>query len=214
MGTLNRDIRLLSGSTHIVLVAPHGLAEDDENTDRVTQQTAERLGCAAIINIGIPRKKLDLNNIQQAKRHPAFIQALNATIAQSERSQVIWVHGMKDESAAVEAGNLNSAAPIDCLIGYGLPDRQTADPHTIACLVSWLNSGGLNTVVAADGRSKFRGHSTGNMNQWFRISGYSFSQVESFQLELSWTGVREEGHISKTAATLAAALKHIIVEKN
>ncbi|MGD8962303.1 MAG: hypothetical protein PVH43_07295 [Desulfobacterales bacterium] len=207
MGTLNRDIRVLSGSTDIVLVAPHGLAENDENTDRVTQQTAERLGCAAIINIGIPRKKLDLNNIQQAKRHPTFVQALNATIAQGERSRVIWVHGMKDKSAVVEASNLNSAAPIDCLIGYGLPDRMTADPDTIAGLVSWLNSGGLHTVVAADGRFKFRGHSAGNMNQWFRTNGYSFSQVESLQLELSWSGVREEGCISKTAATLADALK-------
>ena len=210
MGTLNRDIRILSGSTDIVLVAPHGLAEDDENTDRVTQQTAERLGCAAIINIGIPRKKLDLNNIQQAKRHPTFFQALNATIALGERSRVIWVHGMKDKSALVEASNLNSAAPVDCLIGYGLPDRMTADPDTIACLVSWLNSGGLRTVVAADGRSKFRGHSAGNMNQWFRTNGYSFSQVESLQLELSWSGVREKESIRKPAATLADALKQFL----
>jgi hypothetical protein len=210
MRTLNENIRVLSGSTDIVLVAPHGLAEDDENTDRVTQQTAERLACTAIINIGTPRKKLDLNSIQQAKRHPTFIQMLKSTIAPGERSRVIWVHGMKDKSAAVEASNLNAGAPIDCLIGYGLPDRMTASPDTITCLMSWLNTGGLLTVLAADGRSKFRGHSAGNMNQWFRKNGYSFSQVESLQLELSWSGVREEGYISKTAAILAAALKQLI----
>ena len=51
MKTLNENIRVLSGSTDIVLVAPHGLAKDDENTDRVTQQTADRLACEAIINI-------------------------------------------------------------------------------------------------------------------------------------------------------------------
>jgi hypothetical protein len=209
MGALDENIQVLTGSTDIVLVAPHGLAKDDENTDRVTQQTAELLACAAIINIGLPRKQLDLNSIQQAKRHPTFIQTLKSTIANGERSRVIWVHGMKDKSAAVEAGKINAGAPIDCLIGYGLPDRMTAEPKTIACLVSLLNSGGLRTVVAADDRSKFRGRSTGNMNQWFRNNGYPLSQVESLQLELSWSGVREEGCISKTASTLAAALKQL-----
>ena len=131
MGTHNKNIKVLSGSTNIVLVAPHGLAEDDENTDRVTQQTAERLTCAAIINIGLPRKQLDLNCIQQAKRHPTFIQTLKSTIANGERSRVIWIHGMKDKSATVEAGKMNAGASIDCLIGYGLPDRMTASPDTI-----------------------------------------------------------------------------------
>ncbi|MGD8344677.1 MAG: hypothetical protein PVI38_18035 [Desulfobacterales bacterium] len=210
MGMRNREIQVSTGSTDIVLVAPHGLAEDDENTDRVTQQTAERLACTAIINIGLPRKQLDLNSIQQAKRHPTFIQTLKSTIEPGERSRVIWIHGMKDKSAAVEAGNLNAGAPIDCLIGYGLPDRMTASPDTITCLVSWLNTGGLRTVVAADDRSKFRGHSAGNMNQWFRNQGYPFSQVESLQLELSWSGVREEGCISKTAAILAAAFNQLM----
>jgi hypothetical protein len=210
MGMRNREIQVSTGSTDIVLVAPHGLAEDDENTDRVTQQTAERLACTAIINIGLPRKQLDLNSIQQAKRHPTFIQTLKSPIEPGERSRVIWIHGMKDKSAAVEAGNLNAGAPIDCLIGYGLPDRMTASPDTITCLVSWLNTGGLRTVVAADDRSKFRGHSAGNMNQWFRNQGYPFSQVESLQLELSWSGVREEGCISKTAAILAAAFNQLM----
>ena len=211
MGALDENIQVLCGSTDIVLVAPHGPAKDDENTDRVTQQTAERLACAAIINVGLPRKQLDLNSIQQAKRHPTFIQTLKSTIANGERSRVIWVHGMKDKSATLEAGKINAGAPIDCLIGYGLPDRMTADPNTIACLVSSLNSGGLRTVVAADERSKFRGRSTGNMNQWFRNNGYPLSQVESLQLELSWSGVREERCISKTASTLAAALKKLII---
>jgi hypothetical protein len=34
MHTPNKEIRVLTGSTAIVLVAPHGLAENDENTDR------------------------------------------------------------------------------------------------------------------------------------------------------------------------------------
>ena len=197
----------MSGSADIVLVAPHGPAEDDENTDRVAQQAAERLACAAIINVGLPRKQLDLNRICQARRHPTFIQILKSTIANGARSRVIWVHGMKDKSAAVEARRIHAGAPLDCLIGCGLPDRLTASPDTITRLESLLNTGGLRTVVAANDRSKFRGRSTGNMNQWFRINGYPFSQVESLQLELSWSGVREERSISKTAAVLSRALK-------
>ena len=200
----------MPGATDIVLVAPHGLAKDDENTDRVTQQAAEHLACAAIINIGLPRKQLDLNSIQQARRHPTFIQALEATIANEKRTRVIWVHGMKDESAAVEAGILNAAMPMDCLIGYGLPDRPTACPDTITRLVSLLRTAGLRTVVAADERSKFRGHSAENMNQWFRNKGYAFAQVESIQLELSWSGVRQEGYIGKTATILADAFNQLM----
>ncbi|MGD2096602.1 MAG: hypothetical protein PVG35_03420 [Desulfobacterales bacterium] len=210
MGSRNKEIQVLSGSTNIVLVAPHGLAEDDENTDRIAKQAAERLACAAIVNIGLPRKELDLNNIQEAKRHPTFIQTLICIVVNGVRSRVIWVHGMQDKSAAVEARKINAGAPIDCLIGCGLPDRMTASPDTITCLVSLLNAGGLRSVVAADDRSKFRGHSTGNMNQLFRNNGYPFSQVESLQLELSWSGVREEGCISKTAAILSNAFKQLI----
>ena len=210
MSTRNKDIKVLYGSTDIVLVAPHGLAEDDENTDQVTQQTAERLACTAIINTGLPRKQLDLNCIQQAKRHSTFIQTLKSTIANGDRSRVIWIHGMKDKSATVEAGKMNAGAPIDCLIGYGLPDRMTASPDTITCLVSLLNTGDLRTVVAADDRSKFRGHSVDNMNQWFRNNGYPLCRVESLQLELSWSGVREEGSIDRTARMLGDALKQLM----
>ena len=117
---------------------------------------------------------------------------------------------MKDKSAASEARHMNAKTPIHCLIGYGLPDRLTAAPDTITKLVASLNAGGINTVVAAADRSKFRGHSAGNMNQWFRKYGYPLSQVESFQLELAWSRVREEGYISKTASTLADALKPFI----
>ena len=63
MGIPNQDIQVLSGTREIVLSAPHGLSEDDENTDRITQQTANRLACAAIINAVLPRKKLNLNII-------------------------------------------------------------------------------------------------------------------------------------------------------
>lgn len=211
MGTRNTEIQVLSGSADIVLVAPHGLAQDDENTDRVARQTAERLACTAIINTGLPRKQLDLNSIQQAKRHPIFIQTLKSAITADGRSQVIWVHGMKDKSAALEAGSINAGHPVDCLIGYGLPNRMTAGADTITRLASLLSTGGLRTVVAADERSKFRGHSADNMNQWFRNNGYPFSQVQSLQLELSWSGVRADGCISKTAAILAAALKQLII---
>jgi hypothetical protein len=210
MGTLNKEIRVLSGSTDILLVAPHGLSEDDENTDLVTQQTAKCLACGAIINAGLPRKQLDLNSIPEAERHSTFTRTLKQAIAPAGRTRVVWVHGMKDQSAAGEARKINSGALIHCLIGYGLPDRLTADPYTVGRLATLLNAGGLNTVVAADPTSKFRGHSARNMNQWFRNNRFPLSRVESIQLELSWSGVREAGCISKTARVLGSALKHLI----
>ena len=214
MQTLNKDIRVLSGTTDIVLVAPHGPAEDDENTDRLTHETARLLGCMAIINTKLPRKNLDLNCIPDAERHPTFIHNLKQAISSDGCSWVIWVHGMKDQSAAVEARHMKCKSPLHCLIGYGLPDRLTADADTITHLTAGLNAGGLNTVVAVDERSKFRGHSSYNMNQWFRKNHYPISRVASFQLELSWSGVREEGYLSKTAAALSNALKQLTNTNN
>jgi hypothetical protein len=52
------------------------------------------------------------------------------------------------------------------------------------------------------------------MNQWFRINGYPFSRVETMQLELSWSGVREEGYIDRTAKILSSALKTLMESGN
>ena len=210
MKTLKKDIQILPGATDILLVAPHGLAEDDENTDRVTLQTAKRLACTAIINSGLPRNTLDLNNISEAARHPFFIQTLKRFLESAGRSRVVWIHGMKDESAASEARHMKIKTPIHCLIGYGLPDRLTAAADTITKLAAVLSAAGLNTVVAADRSSKFRGYSANNMNQWFRKNRYPLARLESWQLELSWSGVREEAYISKTAAILAAAFNQLM----
>ena len=184
MGTPNEKIQLYPESTDILLVAPHGIAEDDENTDRVTLQAANRLGCTAIINTGLPRKKLNLNSIPDAERHPAFIQTIKKALAPIGQTRMIWIHGMKDRSAESEACRKKIEGPIHCLIGCGLPDRLTAGSEIVTSLADRLNGSGLRTIIATDQRSKFRGYSARNMNQWFRISGYCFSRVESMQLEL------------------------------
>ena len=213
METPRADIRVLKGDSDILLVAPHGLSEDDENTDRVARQAAERLACTAIINTGLPRRQLDLNRIHDAERHPVFVKILTTALNRGGCTRVIWIHGMKDKTAAKEARFLATGEGIDCLIGYGLPDRLTARTETVAQLAVLLNAAGLKTAVAADRRSKFRGYAADNMNQWFRINHYPLAKVESIQLEMSWSGVREEGYIAATAAMLGSALKRLINTK-
>ncbi len=210
MVVLQQDIKVIPGVAHMLLIAPHGLSEDDENTDRLTRQVARRLACAAIINAGLPRKRLDLNIIPQAERHPAFIPAITQIIARAGHTRVIWLHGMRDQSASIEARNLNIETSVHCLIGCGQPDRLSAKRDTVERLMVRLQASGLNTYVAADRRSKFRGYSARNMNQWFRNNGYPLSRVESLQLELSWSGVREEGSIDRTARVLSDALKQLM----
>ncbi len=209
MDIRHRGIKVIPGSPDILLIAPHGLSEDDENTDRLSRQAAERLGCTAIINDRMPRKQLDFNIIPQAERHATFIPTIKNTISAAGCTRVVWVHGMRDQSACGEACMLNAGAAVHCLIGYGLPDRVTAQPDSVVCVLTYLQTRGFNTYVASDRRSKFRGYSAGNMNQWFRNNGYPLSRVESMQFEFSWTGVREEGSIDRTARVMSDALTQL-----
>lgn len=44
-----------------------------------------------------------------------------------------------------------------------------------------------------------------NLNQWFRNNRYPLFRVASLQLELSLSGMREEGCINRTARVLGSA---------
>ena len=43
-------IETISGKTPILLIAPHGVDGDDDNTGKIARLMAERLNCYAVIN--------------------------------------------------------------------------------------------------------------------------------------------------------------------
>ena len=44
------EFDIISGTRNIILVAPHGVPGDDDNTAELTRLLAEKLGCHAVIN--------------------------------------------------------------------------------------------------------------------------------------------------------------------
>ena len=93
------DIKIITGNTKILLIAPNGEAtkpRDDINTDKLTYRIAERMKCSAIVNDVFKRTRLDFNNIAEASTHNTFIPAIREVVDASGRTLVIWVHGIDD----------------------------------------------------------------------------------------------------------------------
>ena len=92
------EIRTWKGKTNgnILLIAPHGHRDDDENTGALTREIQKRLDCHAIINEvyrkpkqlepgkfedpNVENKILDLNNHSQAKLHKNYIRKIKKLI--------------------------------------------------------------------------------------------------------------------------------------
>lgn len=226
-----QDITLIEGRKDLLLIAPHGHHKDDENTAELTQLAAGHLGCQAMINrvFRKPRNSdkpdvgadlLNLNKFDQALRHPWFLNAIGATVDASDRTLVIWVHGIKDENIRAEAERTaeytGHSDQLLVLAGYGqgrspktgeTHHRYTAYPETCTQIIDQLTANSLAAIAVRVDAANYRGRHEDYMNQWFLQNGYPLTSVESIQLEFKYTGVRDNSNLDFAAQGLAAALK-------
>ncbi len=116
-------IKLIEGTTDILLIAPHrpvyeGEPKNDENTWPIVERSAHHLGCSAIINtvyrkpdkknpVSVKNKRLDLNLIEDAERHPTFLDSIRTVVNSPGKTLVVWVHGADDGKALKIAQNAN-----------------------------------------------------------------------------------------------------------
>ena len=229
-----KDIIVIDGRKDLLLIAPHGHRKDDENTAELTRQIALRLDCQAIVNFVFRKPRgqerpdrdrhlLNLNKADQAYFHPDFIDALQSSVDTPERTLVIWMHGIKDENIEAEAKRTDSfrgtPALLLVLAGYGQgqspktgnpKSRYTADPQTVKRLVSSLTGNGLAAIAVRNDAPSYRGRHEGYMNQWFLQNNYPLSSVESIQLELKYTGVRDHGSMETASERFAKSLIKLI----
>lgn len=205
------DIKIITGDTKILLIAPHGVAtkpRDDSNTDQLTYRIAERLKCLAIVNDVFKRTHLDFNDIADASTHDTFIQAIRKVVDAPGRTLVIWVHGIDDDNLKREIVEMGIKDDVQCLIGYGQPDRPTAEKKTVGDLIRLFGANSIIAYVARFG-SKYGGRSTEYMNQWFRINDYKLADVESVQLEFRLKGIRRSEDLDKASQNISNALSEL-----
>ena len=204
------DIKIISGNTKLLLIAPHGVAtkpRDDSNTDQLTYRIAERLKCSAIVNDVFKRTHLDFNDIADALTHDTFIPAIRKVVDGPGRTLVIWVHGIDDDNLKREIVEMG-IKDVQCLIGYGQPDRPTAKKKTVGDLIRLFGANSIIAYVARFG-SKYGGRSTEYMNQWFRINDYKLADVESVQLEFRLKGIRRSEDLDETSQNISNALSEL-----
>jgi hypothetical protein len=223
-----KDIEVLKGKTNpnILLIAPHGHSKDDANTGALVRSIQKILDCPAIINevfrkpadkdnkTNIPEEPnpdkfiLDLNLKDQAEQYPKYLRAIEKRIKNPESTFVFWIHGILDANLKKEAEAQNKKDSLECLLGYGQghPEKPTCKPSAIMGLIGALNSAGLKSAATSDKTPDYRGWDTGRMNQYFRVSGNGFKDVQSVQLEFGFKGIRDKGSIKKTAEKFSRAL--------
>jgi hypothetical protein len=202
------DIKIITGNTNILLIAPHGVAtkpKDDINTDKLTYRIAERMKCSAIVNDVFKRTLLDFNNIAVATTHKTFISAIRKVVDAPNPTLVIWVHGIDDSNLKREIVEMGIKKDVQCLIGYGQPDRPTAKNKTVDGLIRLFKANSIIAHVARVGRN-YGGNSTQYMNQWFRLNGYKLEDVQSVQLEFGYKGIRRAEDLDKASENISHAL--------
>ncbi|MCK4827287.1 hypothetical protein KA005_66770, partial [bacterium] len=50
-GKLKKRIKHLEGNNHILVIAPHGVMRNDDNTDIIAEELHKKYGCYAVINV-------------------------------------------------------------------------------------------------------------------------------------------------------------------
>ena len=142
-------IRYLTGTTNILVIAPHGPLikgsyQNDIRTGIIAEGLHQQLGCYAIINDSYFKPKgdikkdasrylLDIFRVDHARKVPGYLEKIRETVECAGKTIVIWIHGIADD-VAVNQGQLHGeqglfrgkSSDLHALIGYG----QGGNPKT------------------------------------------------------------------------------------
>ena len=171
------EIKKARRINNILVIAPHGVPQDDKNTDLITRQLAENLECCSVVNdvYRKPKKRKDkttrqieyeqpdkdkkivnANRRNQVEQHldQEFLQPILAhtqTIIDGYgKALVVWIHGIADGNIKAEAKDMRANEDIHLLIGIGqgVPDRFTAYNETADELIELLKRNQKKPITA------------------------------------------------------------------
>ncbi|SLM31055.1 Putative selenocysteine protein (fragment) [Desulfamplus magnetovallimortis] len=235
----HNDIKSHKGKINILLIAPHGHPNNDENTGALTRYIAEQIDVYYIINevfkkphkgkgeiVDKEEKIINLNNRQQVEKHlkEDFLAPLllcKKEIVEKYGSAILlWIHGIKDKNLEGDVAKDGDINPEDThiLVGYGqhkTEKRYTAQSKIVDRLIQSLSDNGITAVLANINKEKnqkqYCAWDKNNMNQLFRDGDYKDPNVQSIQLEFRWTGCRKtDEDILITSKKVANAISFLI----
>lgn len=214
-------VSIIEGKIPVLIVAPHGYEEDDENTDLIAEQIASEIDCYAVINRGWERAdqvdflndKADCNNIYHCHEDVVREEFLNPILKYKTRilknydqMLMFMIHGMANRHRKI-SGDMK----LDVVVGYGAgsPNSYTCELWQKDFFVDALNKMNITTYEGGAG-SMMSGWSRQNMNQLFRKSSFKDSRVRSLQLEIIYE-LREDTDVSLlTAEYLSQAMMGLV----
>jgi len=160
------SIRFVQRSTDILLIAPHGKPpESDSNTAILAKTLANKLNCSVFINDRFPRAERNYNLRIDAEKDTTFIKNLRSVLDAEGTTLVVWVHGIGPESMGNEKTAMGHKGRLDCLIGFGQPDRHSIPEAKVNSFIDLFAKNGLIARKTRDDADDFRGRSTDYMNQ-------------------------------------------------
>jgi len=211
-----KQVKFIQGATDILVIAPHGVRvkgvkNDDTNTAILARKIANKLECSALINDSIKRTEVDYNSITSAEADKAFFKNLCSVLDSAGPTLVVWIHGIGTKSLSDEKTAMGFTDRLDCLVGFGQPDRHSIREADVDTLISLLEKNEVTTRKTRDDADDYRGWAKDNMNQWFRQEKKynDLDKVQSVQLEFSG-GKRRKDLVEQTAKSISTALSALV----
>lgn len=222
---VQREFEIISGSGNVLLVAPHGVLGDDDNTGTLARKLAEQLNCHAIINEvyrkpdkdsgephDIDKKIVNLNDLRQYRKTPLEKQflgpindAVNATQKKYKTTYIFHIHGIDD--GKIE----NNVVSTQVVLGIGLastkPGKDSLSiPKKIATeLETAISKSGITASIT--NHPDYTAIAPHNLNQLFQKQ---VPKINSVQVEFKKSGIRDtDDNIAVAAELIAQAIRKL-----
>lgn len=188
-------VQIRHGKAPVLIFAPHGYDDDDENTALIAEHIAKTLNCYAVVNKGWERAdvvdcfkdKGDCNNATQIHNDDVLKSEILDPLLRCYHKikrvhQTVYmfnIHGMSDRHR-----KLSGNSHLDIVVGFGAgsPNSYTCDLWRKNLFIYLLHKAGMTTFEGKAGGS-MSGWSRNNMNQLFR-KWYPDKYAQVMQLEI------------------------------
>jgi len=213
-------VSIIEGKKPILVIAPHGFQQDDENTAFIAEYIAKTIDCYAVLNRGWERSenvdifndRADCNNAAHCHEDVVKDEFLDPIIRFRNRlrktNQMVFmymIHGMADKHRTLSGNN-----KLDIVIGHGAgtPDSYSCDVWRKDLFIKLLDDAGVTAYEGKRG-GQMSGWARNNMNQLFR-KWYSDPSMQSMQLEIVHE-LRADKDIARlTSEYLATAMSDML----
>lgn len=221
---MQERVSIISGKKPVLIVAPHGYDQDDENTSVVAEYIANLLNCYAVINRGWERAdavdcfndKADCNNVAHCHEDVVREEFLDPILRYKTRIvthgsvlHLFFIHGMANKHRRIVGD-----PDMDMVIGYGAgsPNSYSCELWRKDLFLHLLTEAGMHPYEGKKGGA-MSGWARNNMNQLFR-KWYIDPRVQAMQVEIVHE-LRSDPDIAKlTAHYLAEAIKDMLDVKS